>query len=840
MNRVIFLFSATIIPFILLPVYGKENERIESHEKDDYTFDPNLFRGSRFSQSTLARLITNDSLTPGNYKMDIYTNNKISGTFDVYFKEMADGETQPCLSTEIAKTIDIKSSRDVKTTTECFLLGDIAPGATSRTNLSQLRLDLSIPQSQLNVHPRGYVDPDKLDSGTSLAFMNYITNYYNVSYSGQNSNNQRSLWMSLNGGVNIGSWQYRQLSNLNWNKQSGSTWNNIRSYLQRPLPGFNSQLTLGQLITSGRFFSGLNYQGFSLATDERMLPDSMRGYAPVIRGVATTNARVSVMQNGQEIYQTTVAPGAFEINDLYPTSYNGDLEVFVTEANGSVSHFSVPFSAVPESMRPGISRFNLEMGKAKDSGDDALFGDITWQHGVTNSITVNSGARMADGYQALMLGGVHGSPLGALGMNLTYSHARLTDMNYTEGWMTQLHWSKTFQPSATTVSLAGYRYSTQGYRDLSAVLSERQPNDNHRFKVSNTRQQHSRFDLTLSQSMSAYGNLFMSGSLQNYREGIHRDTQLQLGYSNSFSHGISMNISIGRQRNGQERNTGKGNVQTITALSFSFPLGSNGPRIPSLSSSWTHSSDGSSQLQSSLSGMLDNDQTTSYGLNVMHDQQYRQTTIGGNMQKRFSQTTVGLNASQGKGYWQASSNVQGALALHRGGVTFGPYLGETFALVEAKGAEGAKVFNASQLEINNSGYALIPAVTPYRYNRISLDPQGMEGDAELIDSEKQVAPIAGAAVKVSFRTRRGKPLLIKSTLPDGSTLPMGADVVDEKSTLVGIVGQGGQIYLRTDQTKGLLSIRWGEGHQEQCQISYDTAGTDKASRVIRLNEICQA
>lgn len=49
------------------------------------------------------------------------------------------------------------------------------------------------------------------------------------------------------------------------------------------------------------------------------------------------------MQNGHEIYQTTVAPGPFEINDLYPTSYSGDLDVTVTEANGAVSRFSVPF-----------------------------------------------------------------------------------------------------------------------------------------------------------------------------------------------------------------------------------------------------------------------------------------------------------------------------------------------------------------------------------------------------------------------------------------------------------------------------------------------------------------
>lgn len=95
--------------------------------------------------------------------------------------------------------------------------------------------------------------PSELDTGASLAFMNYIANYYNVAYSGQNAHSQRSLWASFNGGINLGAWQYRQLSNMTWDNDKGNQWNNIRSYLQRPLPAINSQLMMGQLITSGRF-----------------------------------------------------------------------------------------------------------------------------------------------------------------------------------------------------------------------------------------------------------------------------------------------------------------------------------------------------------------------------------------------------------------------------------------------------------------------------------------------------------------------------------------------------------------------------------------------------------
>lgn len=71
---------------------------------------------------------------------------------------------------------------------------------------------------------------------------------------------------------------------------------------------------------------------------------------------------------------------------------------------------------------------------------------------MTNTLTFNSGSRIADGYQALMLGGVYGSSLGAFGANLTWSHARVPESEAQSGWMSQLTWSKTFQPTSTTVS----------------------------------------------------------------------------------------------------------------------------------------------------------------------------------------------------------------------------------------------------------------------------------------------------------------------------------------------------------------------------------------------------
>lgn len=815
------------------------NGRTQGASSDEYYFDPALFRGGKFSQTSLARLTKKNSLLPGQYKMDIYINGRFVEQFNVDFSEQADGSVQPCMTTEMLTAIGLKTIDDSSEREEsCRLMEQAAKGSSTTLDVSRLRIEFSIPQVLLNKKPRGYVSPSELEVGSSLGFANYVANYYHVSYSDNGAQDRDSAWLSLNGGINLAGWQYRQLSTLNWDKLNGSTWNNIRSYIQRPIPTINSQLMAGELITSGRFFSGLNFNGVSLSTDDRMLPDSMRGYAPTIRGIAATNAKVSVTQNGAEIYQTTVVPGAFEINDLYPTSYSGDLNVTITEANGSVSRFTVPFSAVPESMRPGISRFSIETGKTRDSGDEAYFTDVNWQRGVTNNITANSGVRISDGYQSALFGGVYSNYLGAFGANLTYSRADLPVAGYTDGWMMHFTWSKTFQPTSTTVSLAGYRYSTKGYRDLSDVLGLRQAEKEGGMSdwQSSTYLQLSRFDISISQSLERYGNIFLSSSTQNYRGGRKRDTQLQLGYSNTFSKGVSMNLSVGRQRTGGYQNDA-GEMETLVSLSFSIPLGS-GPRSVDLSNTWTHSSQGGDQYQTSASGMMDEALTTNYNLSAARDQNNGLTTIGGNLQKRTSFATLGLNASKGNNYWQASGNAQGAFVAHSGGVTTGPYLGDTFALVEAKGAEGAKIFSSQQTVIDSHGYALVPAVTPYRYNRISLDPQGMEGDAELIDSEKQIAPVAGSGVKVVFRTRTGNALLISSRFKDGQPVPLGADVVDEHGEIIGMVGQGGQIYVRTENMNGKLIVQWGDSAEDSCSLSYQVPESKQNQTLVKLAAEC--
>jgi outer membrane usher protein len=110
------------------------------------------------------------------------------------------------------------------------------------------------------------------------------------------------------------------------------------------------------------------------------------------------------------------------------------------------------------------------LGRTRDIGEDTYFSNVTYQRGLSNAITLNTGLRVADGYQAILLGGTYASFLGAFGSNLTYSHADLDTLGSTDGWLASLTYSKTIQPTNTNISLAGYRYSTEGYRDLGDVI----------------------------------------------------------------------------------------------------------------------------------------------------------------------------------------------------------------------------------------------------------------------------------------------------------------------------------------------------------------------------------
>jgi outer membrane usher protein len=845
-----------------------------------YNFDSRLLLGSSVGVANIERFNKASAVEPGSYQVDTYVNGIFFSRRSIDFRSAEGGTVEPCLSDELLTGMgallpergfddDVQDAvmpesdsftennfakeptwHPVTLSAECVPLGERVPGASTSFDLPRLRLDISVPQAMMKRIPRGYVDPASLDPGHTMAYINYDSSYYTASSAG---NRTESFYTGISAGVNVGLWRLREQSAFTYNSNTfgGRTaqWNNIRTYAERPLLSWRSKLLIGESFTNGNLFSSIGYTGVHIESDDRMLPDSLRGYAPIVNGVANTNARVVIMQNGNVIYQTTVAPGPFSITDLNPTSFQGDLTVEVFEANGQVSTFTVPFSAVPGSLRPGLSRYSFTAGQVRQiEGVHTPFADLTYERGLTNSLTANGGVRVSTDYQSALGGIVLATRVGALGLGAAWSNTLDAGGHRVNGWKTSILYSSTIAVTATTFSLAGYRFSTSGYREFSDALNARASSEQGETFTSATFQQRDQFVVNLNQNFGRLGTVSLSGSINSYYGNRSRDTQFQLSYSNHYK-SISFNLSFVRQQTGflSAQNVPVGetpltpqqtSLVNAVMATVSIPLGS-GPRSATVSAGVTNSTDQGTSYQASVSGIADSAQTLSYGLSASGDPQNGSRIYSGSLQKSLPDITVSANYSNGSGFWQAGANARGAAVAHAGGITLGPYLGDTFAVVEAKGAQGATLRNAQGARVNSAGYAIVPSLTPYRYNDVALDTKGINPNAELSGGQIQVAPYAGSSVLLKFATLTGRALLITTSEPGGKTLPLGADVMDETAAIIGIVGQGSQAYARVIADRGTLTVKWGDRDEDQCTIDYDLNGTDPKAPITLLEAPCK-
>ncbi len=137
-----------------------------------------------------------------------------------------------------------------------------------------------------------------------------------------------------------------------------------------------------------------------------MLPGSRRGFAPSVSGVARTNARVTVTQNGALLYEATVPPGKFTFDDLYPTNAGGDLQVTIHEADGSQDTFTVPYATLPGLVRAGAVYYDLSLGYLDEDGIAGRpgFGEATLQYGFNDYISGYTGANATTDYYSTLVG----------------------------------------------------------------------------------------------------------------------------------------------------------------------------------------------------------------------------------------------------------------------------------------------------------------------------------------------------------------------------------------------------------------------------------------------------
>ncbi|MGL5389758.1 MAG: fimbria/pilus outer membrane usher protein [Serratia sp. (in: enterobacteria)] len=815
-------------------------------------FDTSFLNVDDKESVDLSRFANGSSGLPGVYKTALYINNQPISNTDIEFKSRADKSVYPCLTSELIKNIvfnydklpaDFLSQQGKGD--QCIDLQQKLPEAQVSYDSNELRLDIVIPQIYMLNMARGTVSPELWDSGIPALLLGYNVNGYTSESHGTHYN---SLFAGVNAGVNVGAWYLRHNGSYNRMDNGENQYSNINTYIQRDIPALKARVLMGQSNTTGQLFDTLPFTGIQLTSDERMLPESLRGYAPDIRGIARTNARVTVRQNGQVLYETTVTPGEYLINALYPTGYGGNLDVTVRESDGTEQTFSVPYASVARLLRPGSSRYSITGGKVRSDNlrEKPTLYQTAYLLGLTNTVTGYAGLQASQDYFALQLGAAVGTPIGALAFDVIQARTHLdnsTDANgkpqsssSLSGQSYQVSYSKLISETNSNLSLAAYRFSTDGYMDFMTAMQTRDAVAQGYSPDSISRAKN-RLTVTAEQGLPEnWGLLYISASLQNYWNKDGSEKQYQMGYNNrykSLSYGLSINRSF----------SSLGTAQTNYLLSFSLPLGSNDQvHTPQLRMDLSHNSSGHYGQQATVSGHVGTENQFSYGVTAMNANQGAGSrgALTGNY--RTPATALSGTYSTGKGYQSASAGMSGTVVGHSGGLSFTPYTSDTVALVEAKGAEGAKVSSYPGVSIDSRGYAVVPYLNPYQMNEINIDPKGTSSDVELDNTRQKVAPYSGAVVKVKYTTKKGSPILVNA-IYQGEPVPFGADIFDSKGNSVGTVGQGGQLYARVDEEKGQLKVKWGDNGAMQCTVNYVLMPTPKGlvqTQMQQFNSTCSA
>ncbi|RDI98434.1 fimbrial biogenesis outer membrane usher protein [Dyella solisilvae] len=669
--------------------------------------------------------------------------------------------------------------------------------------------------------------------------------------SGGYSSHDISAFLGLNLGMNVKGWRLRSQETGQWDQRAARTrWTNINTTATHDITLWKAQLTIGDGYTQGIVFDTTPFRGITMYSDDRMLPDSQQGYAPVVRGTANTQARVEVRQNGNLLYQATVAPGSFVIDDLYATGYGGDLTVTVFEADGSVRSFLVPYSAVPMLLRPGIGRWSITDGQVHNTAlrhDKPYFVEGTYQRGINNWMTLYGGVQSTylNLYHAYLGGAAVNTPVGAFALDVTRSRTSFQGTESLSGYSTRFSYSKAIQSSGTTFALASYRYSNGNFLSLAdAVVTQDMLESQQagRLDTVHMMRARERLNVTVSQNFgNRYGQLYFNGSRNSYWNGMPSATTYQLGYSNSYRR-VNFGITAGRTYTTGPMYNGS-HYDSQFGINLSVPLG--GPssrRAPMLQFSATYDDALGNNDRVGVTGTFGKDSQFNYGANASYTDQSgagSRSTASGTLSWQGPRTNLNAGYSYSGHYQQASISASGGLVAHPGGLTLSPQLDLNGAIgvVEARDAKGARVSSSGQAKVDARGYAIAANLTPYRLNDVTLDPTGTSNDVELQTTRLQTAPRAGAVVPLKFETSSGRAVLIRVSRVDGEGVPFGAQVLDPEGREIGAVGQGGQLFVRGGERGGELTVRWGDEEARQCRVNYQLPERDKGEKSLTVESM---
>ncbi|MDY0833327.1 MULTISPECIES: outer membrane usher protein [unclassified Pseudomonas] len=777
----------------------------------------------------LSQFARSGFILPGNYSMLVQINTQpISEQSVAFYPPDNDPKgSQACLSRELVEQLGLKASETAKLRWwkdgQCLDIEGL-PGMEVSADLASATVNISLPQAYLEYSAINWDPPSRWDEGVP----GLLIDYNMTAQSSYRRHDGMRNDVSGNGtvGANAGAWRLRAdwQGRVEKDRESAANRQKLewsRYYAYRALPALKARLVVGEDYLYSDLFDSFRFTGAALKSDESQLPPNLRGYAPEVVGVAKTNAKVVISQQGRVLYETLVAAGPFRIQDLND-AVSGTLDVRVEEQDGSVQKFQLDTAGVPYLTRPGQVRYKLSAGQPSNlqyHEDGAFFGTGEFSWGISNGWSLLGGGILDNNYRAWSVGvGRDLLAFGALSLDVTESRAHLWNETLT-GKSYRLQYSKNFEEYDSQVTFAGYRFSEKNFLSMSQYLDALHYGLNGELGGRGVYDQNGEFiehwqpiggnkalfTVTVNKQFRDLGaTVYASYNKQTYWN--RPDTQRwNVSASRYFNIGTvrNMNLSVNlyRTQDYQYKDNGM-------SLTVSLPLGPTG----TLSMDANRAA-GENSFATRYADRID--ARNSYQLSASDN------SASGYLSHIGDLADIDLSASQQQG----NNRTLGASV--RGGGTLTPYggalhrtnsTGGTRLMIDTGGVPDVPVRGyGTPTRSNAFGKAVISDISSYQRTAASVDLESLPSDVEATQSVTQLTLTEGAIGYRTLEVISGKKAMAVLRLPDGSSPPFGATVKNLKLQDTGVVNDGGDVYLSGIQAGEQMTVSWGGS--ERCTLT---------------------
>jgi outer membrane usher protein len=545
--------------------------------------------------------------------------------------------------------------------------------------------------------------------------------------------------------------------------------------------------------------------GVQIQNDFGLRSDVITYPVPSITGSAALPSAVDVYVNDAFRYSGEVPEGPFEIVDVPVLTGAGTISLVVHDAAGNKVVTTADYFSAPSLLRPGLVDYSAEVGFARthfgtsgDTYDRRLMGSASIRTGVTDWLTWEG---HAEGGQELINAGTGATlALGRLGLG-QFSVAG----------------SKT--PEATGVQVAGSLQLSFGpvnvgaraqksfgrYEDIASVTA---PGVTNRSKPTPS----SLYQLSLSLPMPFEGSRASLSYTQLERSNGDAAQIVAASYGQKLFEGSGSATAYMDMSN---KNYGM-------TMSLWMPLG----KTDMSTRTSVHRGDDGTSVVADLSnsgGKEEGDLAW-----ILRASQAEHTDVMGAIRTSLPAADLRAKVSYRNGRANASAQLSGSIIAADGGVFLGHGIDDAFAVVDV-GAPGIPVLYQNRVVgvTGRDGKIVVPGLSAYEKNRISIDPTNLPLDSVVENTTAIVIPARGSGVMVKFGNRSaGGTALVSFRDEAGNFLPLASSGSTGAVTPEFVVGYDGEALLENLAAENIVTVTLPDGSACIANVPYADAGGD--------------